>query len=156
MRAVWLPSGLESDLLLTTSHRICDGMSMFTIVREVLRSLHNDEELIPYEPITVQDIIGDYQPPKPWQRKLAAGLLNGLLRLIPGSRREPEGLEQSWNGAPGSFSNALKHRCKAEGVSVHAFLIVALDRALCAAFSEKKLPEWIDNQMDPRRWASPD
>src|ERR1700716_1630799 len=38
LRAVWLQSELESDLLLTTSHRICDAMSIFTIVREVLRS----------------------------------------------------------------------------------------------------------------------
>src|SRR6195256_5286356 len=36
LRAVWLQSELESDLLLTTSHRICDGMSVFTILREVL------------------------------------------------------------------------------------------------------------------------
>src|SRR5437879_637616 len=36
LRAVCLRSELESDLLLTTSHRICDGMSMLTIVREVL------------------------------------------------------------------------------------------------------------------------
>src|SRR5258707_9824389 len=53
LRAVWLPSGLESGLLLTTSHRICDGMSILIIVREALRSLHTDEELIPYEPVTV-------------------------------------------------------------------------------------------------------
>ncbi len=68
---VWLQSELESDLLLTTTHRMCDGMSVFIIVREVLRSLHTGEELIPYEPITVQDIIGDYQPPQPWKHKLA-------------------------------------------------------------------------------------
>src|SRR5258707_4036271 len=37
LRAVWLQSELESDLLLTTSHRICDGMSVFIIVREELR-----------------------------------------------------------------------------------------------------------------------
>src|SRR4051812_45769682 len=49
LRAVWLQSELESDLLLTTTHRMCDGMSVFIIVREVLRSLHDDEELIPYE-----------------------------------------------------------------------------------------------------------
>jgi hypothetical protein len=48
-------------------------------------------------------------------------------------------------------SDGLKQRCKAEGVSVHAALVVALDRALFAVFGEKKLPKWIDNQMDPRR-----
>src|SRR3981081_3695448 len=59
LRAVWLRSELESDLLLTTSHRICDGMSMLTIVREVLRSLHSGEELIPYEAMSEPDIVGD-------------------------------------------------------------------------------------------------
>jgi hypothetical protein len=45
----------------------------------------------------------------------------------------------------------VKQRCKAEGVSVHALLVVALDRALLAVFGKEKLPTWIDNQIDPRR-----
>jgi hypothetical protein len=152
LRVVWLPSVSESDLLFTTSHRICDGMSTFTVVREVLRSLHNDEELIPYEPVTVQDVIRGYQPSRPWRRAAAAHLVNGLLRLIPASRREPESLEYYLEWSAGrTLSNALKQRCKAEGVSVHALLVVALDRALAAVFGKEKLPEWIDNQMDPRR-----
>lgn len=152
LRAVWLQSELENDLLLTTSHRICDGMSILTIVREVLRSLHTDEELIPYEPITTRDIIGDYQPRQPWKRKLAVSLLNGLLRLIPRSRRTPENNEHSleWT-ADRAFSQGLKERCKAEGASVHAAFLVALDRALLAAFGEKKLPKWIENPVDIRR-----
>jgi hypothetical protein len=152
LRAVWLQSEVESDLVLTTSHRICDGMSIFTIVREVLRSLHTDEELVPYEPITAQGIIGDYQPPQPWKRKLAVGFLNGLLRLVPGSRQVPEIQEHylEWR-ADHALSNALKQRCKAEGVSVHAPLVVALDRALLAVFGKEKAPKWIDNQIDPRR-----
>jgi hypothetical protein len=143
---------LEGDLLLTTSHRICDGMSMFTIVREVLRSLHVDEELIPYEPVTVQDVISDYRPSRSWKRAVVVRLVNGLLRLMPGSRREPEALEHYLEWSAGqALSNALKQRCKAEGVSVHALLVVALDRAMSAVFGKDKLPEWIDNQMDPRR-----
>src|SRR5579863_9557775 len=59
LRAVWLRSERESDLLLTTTHRVCDGMSVFTIVREVLWALQNDEELVPYAPVTVENIIGD-------------------------------------------------------------------------------------------------
>src|SRR3981081_1098129 len=47
LRAVWLRSKLETDLLLTTTHRMCDGMSVFIIVREVLQALHAGEELIP-------------------------------------------------------------------------------------------------------------
>jgi hypothetical protein len=152
LRAVWLQSEVESDLLLTTSHRICDGMSIFTIVSEVLRSLHTDEELIPYEPVTERDIIGDYQPPKPWKRKLAVSLINGLLRLVPSSRRAPENNEHYVEWSAGrELLNALKQRSKAEGVSVHAPLVVALDRALLAVFGKEKGPKWIDNQIDPRR-----
>jgi hypothetical protein len=152
LRAVWVRSELESDLLLTTSHRICDGMSMLTIVREVLRSLHTDEELIPYEPITGRDIVGDYQPPQPRKRKLKASLLNGLIRLIPSSRRAPENHEHclEWT-ADRALSHGLKQRCKAEGVSVHAAFLVALDRALFAVFGKKKLPKWIENPVDIRR-----
>ncbi len=143
LRAVWLRSELESDLLLTTSHRICDGMSMLTIVREVLRSLHTDEALIPYQPITQRDIIGDYQPPHPWKRKLLAGLMNGMLRLIPSSRRAPENNEHYLEWRAGrALLNALKQRCNAEGVSVHAALLLALDRALFAVFGKEKMPKW--------------
>jgi hypothetical protein len=152
LRAVWLKSELETDLLLTTSHRICDGMSMLTIVRDLLRSLHTNEQLIPYSPITPRDIIGDYQPPHPWKRKLAALLLNGLLRLIPSSRRTLETREHflEW-GAGGALLDTLKQRCKAEGVSIHAALFVALDRALLSVFGKEKLPGWIDTPVDARR-----
>ena len=152
LRAVWLHSELESDLLLTTSHRICDAMSMFTIVREVLRSLHTDEEPIPYEPITTRDLIGDYQPQRPWKSKLAASLMNGLLRVIPSSRREPENNEHylEWRTDRALF-DALKLRCKAEGVSVHAVLMVTLERALLAVFGKEKSPKWLINPIDLRR-----
>jgi len=152
LRAVWLQSDNENDLLLVSSHRICDGMSMLIIVREVLRWLYSDEELIPYEPVTRQDIIGDYQPPQLWKSKLKARLLNGLLALIPGSRRSHENKEHflEWK-AERLLLDALKRRCKAEGVSIHSALLVALDRSLLAAFGEKKLPKWIENPVDIRR-----
>jgi hypothetical protein len=53
-----------------------------------------------------------------------------------------------------SLSDALRQRCKAEGVSVHAALVVALDRALIAVFG-KDSPKWIDSQIDPRRGRFP-
>jgi hypothetical protein len=151
LRAVCLQAAEETDLLLTTSHRICDGMSMLTVVREVLRLLHTDEELIPYKAITTQDIIGDYRPPQRWKRRLKAGILNGLLGLIPESRRTPENNEFSleWS-ADRAFSDALKLRCKTEGVSIHSALVVALDRALSAVL-EKRSPAWIESPMDARR-----
>lgn len=151
MRAVWLRSELESDLVLTAPHRICDGMSVFTIVKEVLRLLHSDDDLIPYEPITTQHIIGDYHPAQPWMRELAVAAINGLLRLIPSSRRVPSNKEHDleWR-VDRVLSDALRQRCKAEGVSVHAFLLVALERALFGLFG-KRLPKGIINTIDLRR-----
>lgn len=152
LRAVLLLSERESDLLLVTSHRICDGMSMLTIVREVLRALHKDEELIPYTPITTRDMIGDYHPPKPWKRKLKANIVNGFTRLIPHSRRALENKEccLEW-AADRALSGSLKQRCKAEGVSIHAALVVALDRALFTVLGKKKVPALIESPMDARR-----
>lgn len=152
LRAVWLPAETESDLLLVTSHRICDGMSMLTIVREVLFALHSDEELVPYEPITAKVMIGDYEPPQPWKRKLIASLLNNALRLLPASRRPLENKEYALEWGVGqALTDALKQRCKAEGVSIHAALVIALDRALLQVLGEKKLPGWIESPMDARR-----
>ena len=152
LRLVWLKSERESDLLLTTSHRICDGMSIFVLVKEVLRSLHSDEELVPYETPTLRDMIGGYHPPKPWAFKLKLFLMNGILGLIPSSRRTPENKEHylEWK-SDAALLAALKRRCKAEGVSVHAALIVTLERSLFAVLGKDKLPKWIDNPMDIRR-----
>jgi hypothetical protein len=151
LRAVCLEAAQETDLLLTTSHRICDGMSMLTIVREVLRLLHTDEELMPYTAITTQDMIGGYRPPQPWKRRLQASVLNSLLGLIPQSRRTPENKEYSLEWCTDrAFSDALKQRCKAEGVSIHSALVVALDRAMSTLLG-KKSPAWIESPMDARR-----
>lgn len=155
-RVVWLRSAADSDLLFATSHRICDGMSVLTIIREVLRALYTDEPLIPYETVTRMDIIGDYQPPNPWVRRISASLINGFVRLIPEFRRPPVNREQhiEWS-AGAALLDALKQRCRAEGVSIHAALLVALDRALLAAYGREKLPDWIENPVDIRRGGFP-
>ncbi len=152
LRLVWLQSERESDLLLTTSHRICDGMSIFILVREVLASLHSNEELVPYDPPTLRDMIGGHRPPRPWAFKLKLFLMNGMLGLIPSSRRTPENREHSleWK-SDAALLASLKRRCKAESVSVHAALIATLERSLFAVLGRDKLPKWIDNPMDIRR-----
>lgn len=152
LRAVLLYAEFESDLLLVTSHRICDGMSMLTIVREVLRALHSNEELIPYSPITTLDMIGDYRPRYLWMHKFTAALLNNLMRLIPPLHRSAENNEYTleWK-AERSITEALKQRCKTENVSIHAALMVVLERALVAVLGKKKLPGWIESPMDARR-----
>ena len=151
LRAVWLQSEGKSDLLFTTSHRICDGKSIFILVKEILQSLYIGRELVLYAPISVQDIIGGYRPPQPGKFRLQLRMLNGLLSLVPSARREPEKMEycSEWK-ANATFLDALKARCKVERVSLHAALIVALERALFAVLG-KRLPKHIDNQIDPRR-----
>jgi hypothetical protein len=96
-------------------------------------------------------MIGDYRPARLWKRKLTAKLVNGLTRLIPPSRRASENKEHclEW-AADRALSDVLKQRCKAEGVSIHAALVVALDRALFAVLG-KKTPGLIESPMDARR-----
>jgi hypothetical protein len=97
-------------------------------------------------------MIGGYHPPKPWAFKLKLFLMNGMLGLIPNSRRTPENKEHylEWK-SDAALLAALKRRCKAEGVSVHAALIVTLERSLFAVLGRDNLPKWIDNPMDIRR-----
>jgi hypothetical protein len=151
LRVVCLQSESGSDLLFTTTHRMCDGMSVFIIVREVLRSIYTDEETIPYEPATVRDIVGDYQPSRLWMKKVAASLINGIFRLIPPSRRPLESNVHSVEWRAGrALSEALKQRCKSEGVSVHGVLLAALECTLFAVFGRES-PKWIINPIDLRR-----
>lgn len=152
LRIVWLRSDREQDLLFVASHRICDGMSMLTIVREVLRFVQKDEMPVPYAPVSPEDIIGDYQAPHPWRRRAIAHLINAVLGLIPKSRNEPGNHELCLEWSAGrELSDALRQRCRSEGVSVHAALTVALDRALLAVLGERKMPAWIESPMDARR-----
>jgi hypothetical protein len=151
LRVVWMQRSYGADLLFATSHRICDGMSIFLIVREVLRSIHSDEQLIPYDAVTIEDIIGGYRPEKPWKSKLLLALLNSALALVPCSGRAPSNTEHflEWR-ASRDLSTSIRQRSKAEGVSVHAALLVATNYALSAVFRDKA-PKWISSQIDPRR-----
>lgn len=156
LRVVWLrqpdeSSAANSDLLFTTTHRICDGMSVLTIVRESLRALYSDDELIPYPAITTQDIIGDFRDKHLWKRKLTARLVNALFALIPSSRRPLDNSEINleWGASP-ALSSALKQRCKAENVSIHATLLMLLSQALESKLG-RQMPEWIESPMDARR-----
>ncbi|RDZ27246.1 hypothetical protein [Lysobacter silvisoli] len=151
LRVVWLRGIERSELLFVASHRICDGMSLLIVARETLRALYDDAPLTPYSPISAADIVGDYRPAHPWRRRWLARAIGLLLRLLP-PLAPPQNREHhlEWN-AGAVLSSALRLRCKREGVSVHAALLVALDRALLAALGRDSLPAWIESPMDGRR-----
>jgi hypothetical protein len=155
LRVVWLRRAGGRDLLFATSHRICDGMSILIVVKEVLTAIDSDEELLPYQAITVSDIIGGYRPPNPWKFKLLSSLLNGALALLPSSGPAPSNTEHflEWK-ADRDLSASVRQCAKAEGVSVHAALLVALNCALWAVFRDRA-PKWISSQIDPRRGRFP-
>ncbi|HEV2498964.1 MAG TPA: condensation domain-containing protein [Terriglobia bacterium] len=158
-RTTWLRGEREHDLLFTASHRVSDGASMLILVREILACLCETVDagfavsapLMPYEAMTRRDLIADYRPPLVWKLKLVARALNGVLALIPESQRHSENREHSleWR-ADVSLTERLKRRSKQEGVSMHAMLLVALDRALPAVFGDR-VPKWIENPVDLRR-----
>lgn len=152
LRMVWMQCDWEQDLLFVASHRICDGMSMLTIVREVLRFLHSDEIPDSYAPISPDDIVGDYRPSHPVMRRIGAQLCNGILGLIPESRKDSGNHEYclEWYASE-EMSDALRRRCRSEGASVHAALTVALNRALLGVLGKRKIPAWIESPMDGRR-----
>lgn len=157
-RVTWLRGEHEHDLLFATSHRICDGASMLILVREIVRNVARPgqpQRVTSYPPITPRHIIADYRPPSAWKRKLAAWGLNRVLGAIPESRRPLAHHETflEWR-CDASLSERLAQSAKQNGVSVHAMLLVALDRALPAAFGGK-VPKWIENPMDIHRGRFP-
>lgn len=156
LRVVWLapadgePGG-ESELLVTAPHRVCDGMSMLTIIRELLQALHSDPAPEPYPAITTADIIGSADRRGRWKRRLAAMLVNLLIALVPPSRRALRNRELHLEWAAGrALSSSLVQRCRSEGVSIHAALLLVLREALQSALGEDG-PDWIECPVDARR-----
>jgi hypothetical protein len=78
-------------------------------------------------------------------------LINTCLRLLPASGPAPKKKEYFADWAAGrEASLSLRQQCKAEGVSVHAAFLVALDRALLAALGVRA-PKWMTCPIDLRR-----
>ncbi|WP_242110099.1 condensation domain-containing protein [Luteimonas aquatica] len=159
LRVVWLRRAEAADvacdeLLVTSTHRVCDGMSMFTIVRELLRWLHSDQEPVPYTPPTVADIVGDLRDGRSGKQRMAARLVNAVFALIPASRRPLVNRELRLEWAlDAAASERLKRRCRREGVPLHAAMLVALGEAL--AVLGKRAPDWIESPIDARRGRLP-
>lgn len=160
LRVVWLmpadgePGG-DSELLVTAPHRVCDGMSILTVIRELLRALHSDDAPVPYPAITTADIIGTPERHGRWKRRLAATLVNLLIALVPPSRRALRNRELHLEWAAGrALSSALVRRCKAEGVSIHAVLLLVLREALQSVLGQDG-PDSIECPVDARRGRLP-
>ena len=155
LRVVYLEREADCELLFTTSHRICDGLSIFIVVKDVFRTLAGCDALNAYEDISAKDIIGVYRPGWSWLTSTAVPLVNTCLRLLPASRpasRKKEYFAESSAGHETSMF--LRQQCKAEGVSVHAAFLVALDRALFAVLGTRS-PKWMTCPIDLRRGRFP-
>lgn len=151
LRVAWLRTARGGVLLITTAHRICDGMSVLTLARELLAGLHDDTPLLPYAPISPLDVASPPGGPEERKQRMVAALINGLIAVIPPSRRPPrhDALRREWQVDAG-LTAVLKHRCRVEQVSMHAALLAILDLALQSALG-KRAPTRIDNPIDARR-----
>ena len=151
LRVVYFEREFDCDLLFTVSHRVCDGLSIFIIIKDVLQSLADRAERNTYPAIAVSDIIGGYRPARPWLTAAGVSLINTCLRLLPSARPAPKRKEYFVEWSAGrETSISLRQQCKVEGVSVHAAFLVALDRALFAVLGARA-PKWITCPIDLRR-----
>ena len=155
LRVVYLERERDCYLLFTTSHRVCDGLSVFIVVKDVLRRLGGRADLDAYEEISVADVIGDYRPAWPWLTGIGVRLINTCLRLLPVSRPAPRKKECFAESSAGREASIfLRQQCKAKEASVHAAFLVALDRALFAVLGARS-PKWITCPIDLRRGRFP-
>ena len=155
LRVVYFERACDCDLLFTTSHRVCDGLSAFIIVKDVLRSLAGCVAQEAHKEIGASDIIAEYRPSWPWLANIGISLINTCLSLLPASRSVPKKeeyfAEWSWGR---EASTAFRQRCKAAGASVHAAFLVALDRALLTILGARA-PKWMTCPIDLRRGRFP-
>lgn len=135
-RMVWIRDAAISELILVCHHCICDGVSVATLLQEVLTALDQpDMELPPYD--TFHDIEAliprPYLENKKLQRKGKRSAILAWLTLsavLWRKKQPPKGKDYllHWK-LDREASAAFVQRCKAEGTSVHAALCVALLRA---------------------------
>ncbi len=78
--------------------------------------------------------------------------MNGVLRLIPGSRRPPENNEHHAEWSAGrALSNALKQALQGGRASLFMRSSWSRWNVPCSPFSEERLPKAIVNPIDLRR-----
>ncbi|MGO4701081.1 condensation domain-containing protein [Dyella sp. 2RAB6] len=151
LRLAWLRTDGGGVLLLTAAHRICDGIGMLTLARELLAALHRETPLLPYAPIDPLDMVAAADRPLERKHRLLAAAINGLIRLLPSSRRplQRDLIRREWQLDAG-LTEVLRQRCRMEQVSMHAVLLASLDLALCSALG-KRAPARIDSPVNTWR-----
>lgn len=155
LRVVYFEGDCDCDLLFTTSHRVCDGLSIFIVIKDVLRFLAGRVALTVHEELSAGDIIGEYRPAWPWLIGTGVALINTCLSMLPAARPAPRKKEYSAEWRAGHEASAsLRQRCKAEGATVHAAFLVALDRALLTVLGARA-PKWMTCPIDLRRGRFP-
>ncbi|HEX4164365.1 MAG TPA: hypothetical protein VHZ55_02740 [Bryobacteraceae bacterium] len=155
LRVVYFERECDCDLLFTTSHRICDGLSVFIIARDVLRFLAGHVEPNAHEEISTADLIGEYQPTRLWLTSTSVALVNTCLHLLPRSGPLPKRKESFAEWSVGhQASTALRQQCRAKGASMHAAFLVALDRALSLILGRRS-PKFVTCPIDMRRGRFP-
>jgi len=131
VRLVWLRSDGISELMLVGHHCVCDGLSLVSILREILQLIDQpDVHLASYLPVhSVRDIV----PKEILASRRKAILIKGkaaLFRLFAMTIKEktttPEGKHYLiyWK-ADASSTEALKQRCRVEQTTPYAALCVA-------------------------------
>jgi hypothetical protein len=155
LRVVYLEGECDCELLFTTSHRVCDALSIFIIAKDVLRFLAGRLPLDAHAEISAGHIIGAYRPARPWLTSAGVALINACFWMLPSSSPAPRKKEYCAEWSAGSEASAsLRQQCKAEGVTVHAAFLVALDRALLTVLGARA-PDWMTCPIDLRRGRFP-
>lgn len=130
-RLVWIKSEGVSELMLVGHHCICDGASLLTIFRELLKIMDRpDLELTPYPPfrslreLLTQDVLSDRKMLMLMKAKAALFRLFALT-VKSGHAAPPIDPYFIYWRASEEESAELAQRCKAEGVTPFAALCVA-------------------------------
>ncbi|MGH8033497.1 MAG: condensation domain-containing protein [Luteimonas sp.] len=160
-RLAWLRGEDESELVLICHHAVCDGLSLVTLLREILllcdqpdRDIGSYSTLDTFEDLVPAEVLTDRR----LQRKIRrnAALLKAFLWFARPLVRQPDPdhpygvygkVYRNFWALDDLASRALLERCKAEGVS--AFIAISVSimlafRAVRGAKGAKKFQGSVD------------
>jgi NRPS condensation-like uncharacterized protein len=151
VRLTWIRSDEVSELLLAGHHCVCDGASLVTIFRELLKAADQpDIALTPYEPF---ESLGDLIPATvnpDWKTRVGILSKAALFRMFALTikkvlpTRSGEHYLIYWTAGE-DMSAALSVRCKSEGTTPYAAMCVAF----LSAFQQVMGPRFKNKMMCP-------